>query len=90
MPDVPLVATSDFSYRTRRLKAGDDFTAPARDAKVLIAINKAQAPRAPGRVPAPPTATIQRAAAVTPAPKPTTSTSKPRKRRATRKAAAKK
>jgi hypothetical protein len=41
MPD--LIATKSLRYATRRLMAGDEFTANARDARVLIAIKKATA-----------------------------------------------
>lgn len=45
MPDKPireLIATRSMTYATRRLQAGDGFTAKSdRDAKLLIAIKKA-------------------------------------------------
>jgi hypothetical protein len=56
MPKVDLVATKDFSYSTRRLKAG-----------VLVAIGKARAGRVPGRAPAPPARVIEQASAQAPA-----------------------
>ncbi len=70
MPDVELIATKDFSYATRRLRAGDAFTVSAPMAKVLMGINKAQLPREPAAVPPPPPAVIQKAEAVTPPPAP--------------------
>ena len=43
-----LIAKKTMRYGIRRLKAGDAFTAPPRDAKVLIAIGQASlAPVAP-------------------------------------------
>jgi hypothetical protein len=38
-----LIATKPMTYATRRLQAGDAFDAPARDARVLLAIRKAKA-----------------------------------------------
>jgi hypothetical protein len=67
MADVTLKALKDFSYLTRRLKAGDSFTVPAPMAKVLVAIKKAEAHREPGRVPAPPARVVRQAQAATPA-----------------------
>lgn len=48
-----LIATRDFSYATRRLKAGDSFEVSDRDARILVAIKRARAPREPGVI-APP------------------------------------
>lgn len=62
MADVKLVATKDFSYSTRRLKAGDEFTVPANMARVLVGIGKAQEPRQPGQVPPPPARVVRAAA----------------------------
>lgn len=106
MPNVNLVATKSFSYRTRRLQAGDDILdVPARDAKVLTAIGKAEYPRQAGKVAPPPheliertqTATPQKATAPAPKSSPpaastkSTSTARTtRRRRTTRKSAAKK
>lgn len=71
MPDVELIATRDFSYATRRLKAGDRFTVPAPMARVLVGIRKAEAPRVAGRVAPPPPVVAERIAeAVAPAPEP--------------------
>jgi hypothetical protein len=72
MPDVELIATQDFSYSTRRLKAGDSFTVPARMARVLVGIGKAEEPRQAGRVGAPPARVLDRAMTATgkPAPRP--------------------
>lgn len=66
MPDVELIATRNFSYATRRLKAGDSFTVSAKMAKVLVGIKKAELPRQPGNVPPPPAALVAKAAEVTP------------------------
>lgn len=66
MPNVELVATKDFSYSTRRLKAGDSFSVPQRDARILIAIKKAEAAREPGHVEPPPQRVVERATEVTP------------------------
>lgn len=66
MANVTLVATRDFSYQTRRLKAGDTFTVPEKLGKVLVGIKKAAPVREPGNVAPPPPEVIQRAAAVTP------------------------
>jgi nucleoid-associated protein YgaU len=65
MADVELTATKDFSYSTRRLKAGDRFTVPANMARVLVGIGKAEELRTPGRVAAPPPRVAARAAAAT-------------------------
>ncbi len=40
MPD--LIALKSMSYATRRLQAGDTFPASRRDARVLVAIRKAE------------------------------------------------
>jgi hypothetical protein len=37
-----VTATKDFRYGTRRLKAGDEFDARESDARLLVAIGKAQ------------------------------------------------
>ncbi len=72
MPDVDLVAIQDFSYSTRRLRVGDSFTVPAKMAKVLVGIKKAELPREVGTVPPPPPQVVEQAKAVTPqAPKKT-------------------
>lgn len=50
-----LKATRDFTYSTRRLKAGDVFEVRKPfDAKILVAIKKAKPHREPGKVDAPP------------------------------------
>lgn len=50
-----LKATRDFTYSTRRLKAGDVFEVRKPfDAKILVAIKKAKPHREPGKVSAPP------------------------------------
>ena len=48
MPKVPLTATKDFTYMTRRLSAGDTFEARnALEAKVLMRVRKvAEEPKA--------------------------------------------
>jgi hypothetical protein len=66
MADVDLVATKDFSYATRRLKAGDPFTVPERMARVLVGIGKATEPRKAGKVPPPPASVVQRVGTATP------------------------
>lgn len=80
MADVDLIATKDFSYSTRRLKAGDAFSVPATMAKVLIGIGKAEHPRVVGTVAAPPARIVAAARKAAPA-KPKTT-----RRRATKKA----
>lgn len=67
MSDVNLVATKDFSYATRRLKAGDEFTVPERMARVLVGIKKAEPARVVGRVAAPSQRLLNRALTSTPA-----------------------
>jgi hypothetical protein len=66
MPDVDLIATKNFSYSTRRLKAGDRFTVTAPMARVLVAIGKAQEPRKAGKVPPPPASVMERVGTATP------------------------
>lgn len=56
MSKVELVAVKPFSYMTRRLKAGDRFDARSSEANILVKLGKAEAPRIPGNVPAPPAA----------------------------------
>jgi hypothetical protein len=57
MPKVDMIATKDFSYSTRRLKAGDTFEARNEaDARILRAIKKARPSRVPGDAPPPPDA----------------------------------
>lgn len=98
---VDLIATRDFSYKTRRLRAGDDIPGVSeRDARILIAIGKAKHARQSGKVAPPPSEVTERAAAATPqkttavaaegsAVKPTARATT-RKRTSTRKATAKK
>jgi hypothetical protein len=61
MGDVTLRATKSFSYSTRRLKAGDEFTVPERMAKVLVGIRKAEHLREVGRVVPPPAGLVEKA-----------------------------
>lgn len=49
-----LIANKDFSYMTRRLKAGESFECKARDVKVLTGIKLAREPRQMGSIPPPP------------------------------------
>lgn len=53
---MKLIALKPLRYKTRRLLAGDEFDAPERDAKVLIAVKRARDPadRRPGKLPPPP------------------------------------
>lgn len=44
-----MVATKSMTYRTRRLRAGDEFEANRRDARVLAAIGKAKAAAEPAK-----------------------------------------
>lgn len=74
MADVNLVALKDFSYRTRRLKAGEEFTVDGPMAKVLVGIKNAEPIREVGTVEAPPAKVVRAAKAATPR--------KPRKRAA--------
>lgn len=48
-----LIATTSFRYGTRRLMAGDEFEAKPRDARLLLAIKKAEEPKARGALAAP-------------------------------------
>lgn len=82
MSNVDLIANKDFSYMTRRLKAGEQFECKARDAKVLTGIGLARTPREIGSLPRPPASLMTKVVAPT-APSPA-----PAKRR--RKAPAKK
>lgn len=62
-----LRATQPMTYGTRRLQAGDRFAAPERDARILLAIRKAERMRELGNVPPPPPAVVEKiAAAVAP------------------------
>ena len=54
MPNRELIATRDFSYRTRRLRAGDCFPCTERDARILTAIGRARDSRIPGKIKPPP------------------------------------
>lgn len=69
---MQLKALRPFTYATRRLQAGDLFdTRGALDARLLIAIKKAEAVREPGRIAPPPAkllAQIDQPAATAPAP----------------------
>ncbi len=47
---VKLRAAKDMKYGTRRLRAGDEFDAPNKDAKLLIAIKQAHEMRPPAAV----------------------------------------
>ena len=84
MSEVTLVAVQDFSYSTRRLKAGDTFAVPEKMAKVLVGIKKAEFPREVGSVPRPPAALVEKVVAAAPAKE------APKPRRRARKSAAKK
>ena len=81
MPNVELVATKDFSYQTRRLKAGDTFTVRENIAKVLIGIKKAELARVVANIPPPPPKVVEAAAKATPQ-KAKATPRKPRKRAA--------
>jgi hypothetical protein len=49
-----LIATKEFSYNTRMLRAGDTFDAASdKDARLLVGIGKAKTSREPGRIDAP-------------------------------------
>jgi hypothetical protein len=76
---VKLRAIKDLKYGTRRLLAGEEFEAPAKDARVLIeVIKKARAVREPARVPPPPPDVAEKiAAVVTPPPAPIVETDAP-------------
>lgn len=56
---MKLRAVKSFRYATRRLLAGDEFTASNRDAKLLVAVRKATVVREPADVPPPPPAVAQ-------------------------------
>jgi hypothetical protein len=66
MPKFDLIATRDFTYNTRRLKAGDAFQARNRDdAKILIELlGKARVGRPKAEVPPPPADVAEKAKAV--------------------------
>jgi hypothetical protein len=68
MAKVDLIALRSFKYGTRRLQAGDMFTAKENEARVFTGIRKplAEYPRQPGRIAAPPARVIEQAAAATP------------------------
>lgn len=91
MADVELVAIKDFSYSTRRLKAGDSFTVDGPMSRVLIGIKAAELARQVGKVAAPPKALVQKvvAAAKPVAAMSTASTEAPKTRRRRRSAAKK-
>lgn len=57
-----LIATKSMRYATRRLQAGDVFEAKPRDARLLIAVKKARAERAPGKIAPPPAELVKKAA----------------------------
>lgn len=67
-----MVATKQFSYATRRLHPGDEFDARPRDARLLIAIKKAEEwrPRKVSRIPPPPPDLAQKIADTIAAPVP--------------------
>lgn len=67
MPKVELIATRNFTYSTRRLKAGDPFSARNRDdAKILVELlGKATYGRPVGSVSPPPPEVAERARAAT-------------------------
>ena len=77
--DRDLIATRDFSYKTRRLKAGDSFSVPEPVARVLVAIKRAEEKREAGHIAPPPPRVAARAATATAKP---TSSKTTRKRRA--------
>jgi outer membrane biosynthesis protein TonB len=66
MPKVPMIATRDFTYNTRRLKANDDFMARNRDdAMILVEVlGKARYGRPKADVPPPPQAVAEKMQAV--------------------------
>lgn len=49
MPMVSLIATKDYPYGTRKLKAGDVFEASERDAELLTKVGMAKAADTPRR-----------------------------------------
>lgn len=87
MPKVPLTATRDFTYMTRRLTAGDPFEARnPLEAKILTRVRKVAeipAPKPARKAPEPPVEAIEAAPAPVEAPA-------PKKAPAKRKAKAKK
>lgn len=60
MAEVELIAKKDFSYMTRRLKAGDTFPCKSRDVRVLTGIGLARLPREAGSLPKPPASLMTR------------------------------
>jgi hypothetical protein len=67
MPKVDLIATRDFTYNTRRLRANDDFLARnCDDAKILVEVlGKARYGRPKATVAPPPPAVAQQMTAPT-------------------------
>lgn len=59
-----LRATKEFRYSTRRLLPGDVFEASSRDARLLLAVRKAEVVREPAIVPPPPPEVAAKIAAV--------------------------
>ncbi|MBZ9659788.1 hypothetical protein LB523_12100 [Mesorhizobium sp. ESP-6-4] len=57
-----LIATKEFSYNTRMLRAGDTFEASGRDAMLLVGIGKARQPRAAVELKGPPANVIAKVA----------------------------
>ena len=68
MRKIRLIALKPFAYATRRMRAGEIFEAPERDARLLLAAKRARQTdeREPAKVPPPPPRLIREAAAVTP------------------------
>jgi len=61
--NVKLKAVKGLTYNTRRLLPGDVFDASPRDARLLLAIRKAEAMREPVELPPPPPAVAEKIAA---------------------------
>jgi hypothetical protein len=92
--DIPGISARllDGGYRTRSLKAGDEFIVPRSMAKLLVeGIKKAEYHRTPGRIAPPTQKVVEAAKKATPAKKPgTVSARTTTRRRTARKSAAKK
>ena len=67
---MKLKAIKALIYNTRRLLPGDVFECKPRDARVWLAIRKAEAMRDPVELPPPPPAVAQKIAAAVPPPPP--------------------
>lgn len=61
---MKLMAIKSMQYRTRRLKAGDEFDAPTAHGRLFVAIKKATEVREPGAISAPTAAVAKKMQAI--------------------------